>query len=82
MKQALITGITGQDGARAGTDNCCEIYSTYRRPLSREYLDVFDKVNLIPADLKDTGSRVRGHAVNYPVSAVVFNVIATYRGDT
>jgi len=66
MKRALITGITGQDGAylaRLLLDKGYEVYGTYRRLSTPnlwrlEYLNIFDKVNIIPADLSDTGSLV------------------------
>ncbi len=64
MKRALITGITGQDGAYLANfllSKGYEVYGTYRRLSAPnfwrlEYLKVFNKVNLIPADLNDTGS--------------------------
>ncbi len=64
MKRALITGVTGQDGAylaRFLLNKGYEVYGTYRRISTPnfwrlEYLDVFDKVNLVPADLSDSGS--------------------------
>ncbi len=64
MKRALITGVTGQDGAFLASsllNKGYEVYGTYRRISTPnfwrlEYLNVFNKVNLIPADLGDTGS--------------------------
>lgn len=64
MKKALITGITGQDGsylAQFLLDKGYEVYGTYRRVSTPNFwrlecLRIFDKVNLIPADLSDTGS--------------------------
>jgi GDPmannose 4,6-dehydratase len=66
MKRALITGITGQDGAYLAKfllDKGYEVYGTYRRLSTPnfwrlEYLGIFDKVNLIPLELSDTGSIV------------------------
>jgi len=63
-KRALITGITGQDGAYLAKfllEKGYEVYGTYRRLSSPnfwrlQYLGVFDKVNLIPIDLTDTSS--------------------------
>ncbi len=63
-KKALITGITGQDGAylaefllRKGY----QVYGTYRRLSTPnfwrlQYLDIFNSINLIPADLLDAPS--------------------------
>jgi len=63
-KRALITGITGQDGAYLAKfllEKGYEVYGTYRRLSSPnfwrlQYLEIFDKVNLIPIDLTDTSS--------------------------
>ena len=61
---ALITGITGQDGAylakfllKKGYD----VYGTYRRLSTPNfwrlhYLDIFDKVKIIPAEMLDSRS--------------------------
>jgi len=65
-KKALITGITGQDGAYLAKfllGKGYEVYGTYRRLSTPnfwrlQYLDIFDKVNLIPADLVDSASLV------------------------
>lgn len=61
MKSALITGITGQDGAYLANfliKKGYEVYGIYRRLSTPnfwrlQYLKVFDKVNLIPADITD-----------------------------
>jgi GDPmannose 4,6-dehydratase len=74
MKKALITGITGQDGAYLAKfllDKGYEIYGTYRRLSTPnlwrlEYLGIFEKVNLIPADLIDTGSLVEALKISAP----------------
>ena len=74
MKKALVTGVTGQDGAylvKFLLDKGYEVYGTYRRLSTPnfwrlEYLDVFDKVNLIPADLSDTGSIVESLKISEP----------------
>jgi len=66
MKKALITGITGQDGAYIAKfllEKGYEVYGTYRRLSTPnfwrlEHLKIFDKVNLIPADLSDTISLI------------------------
>ncbi len=63
-KRALITGITGQHGAYLAKfllEKGYEVYGTYRRLSTPnfwrlQYLDIFDKVSLIPADVIDTAS--------------------------
>ena len=63
-KRALITGITGQDGsylAKVLLDKGYEVFGTFRRLSTPnfwrlQYLDVFEKINLISADLVDAGS--------------------------
>lgn len=63
-KSALITGITGQDGAylaRLLLDKGYKVFGTYRRLSTPnfwrlQYLDIFDKVTLVPADLIDDAS--------------------------
>ena len=64
MKRALITGITGQDGsylAKFLLDKGYEVFGTYRRLSTPnfwrlQYLDIFNKINLVPAELVDHGS--------------------------
>lgn len=65
-KSALITGITGQDGSYLAkfllTKNY-KVFGTYRRLSTPnfwrlQYLDIFDEVELIPADLIDASSLV------------------------
>jgi GDPmannose 4,6-dehydratase len=63
-KRALITGITGQDGsylAKLLLDKGYDVYGTFRRVSTPNFwrlqsLDIFDKINLISADLVDSGS--------------------------
>lgn len=65
-KHALITGITGQDGAYLAEfllKKNYEVFGTYRRLSTPnfwrlQYLGVFDKINLVSADLVDAGSMV------------------------
>ncbi|EKD93433.1 MAG: hypothetical protein ACD_28C00149G0005 [uncultured bacterium] len=67
MKCALITGITGQDGpylAQFLLEKGYKVYGTYRRISTPnfwrlEYLNLFDKVELIPVDLIDESSMLR-----------------------
>jgi GDPmannose 4,6-dehydratase len=74
MKHALITGITGQDGAYLASfllKKGYEIYGTYRRLSTPNFwrlesLGIFDKVNLVPADLNDTGSIVEALRISEP----------------
>ena len=74
MKRALITGITGQDGAYLAKfllDKGYEVFGTYRRLSTPnfwrlQYLDIFERVNLIPADLVDAGSMVEAVKIAEP----------------
>ena len=74
MKRALITGITGQDGAYLAKfllERGYEVYGTYRRLSSPnfwrlQYLGIFDKVNLIPIDLSDTSSILEAIRISEP----------------
>ena len=73
-KSALITGITGQDGAYLAKfllDKGYEVYGTYRRLSTPnfwrlQYLGIFERVNLIPADLIDAGSVVEAVEISKP----------------
>ena len=73
-KRALITGITGQDGAYLAKfllDKGYEVYGTYRRLSTPnfwrlQYLGIFEKVNLIPADLIDANSMVEAIKISEP----------------
>jgi len=73
-KKALITGVTGQDGAYLAEfllNKGYEVYGTYRRLSTPnfwrlQYLDIFDKVNLIPADLVDAASIVEAIKISEP----------------
>lgn len=74
MKRALITGITGQDGAYLAKfllSKGYEVFGTYRRLSTPnfwrlQYLDIFEIVNMIPADLIDTGSIVEAINISKP----------------
>lgn len=73
-RRALITGITGQDGAYMAKfllDKGYEVYGTYRRLSTPnfwrlQYLGIFDKVYLIPADLGDTTSIIEALKIAEP----------------
>uniref|UniRef100_A0A7C2P8M4 GDP-mannose 4,6-dehydratase n=1 Tax=candidate division WOR-3 bacterium TaxID=2052148 RepID=A0A7C2P8M4_UNCW3 len=73
-KRALITGITGQDGAYLSKfllDKGYEVYGTFRRASTPnfwrlQYLNIFEKVNLIPVDLVDAASLVEAIKISEP----------------
>jgi len=73
-KHALITGITGQDGAYLAEfllNKGYEVFGTYRRISTPnfwrlQYLGVFEKTNLISADMVDTGSIVEAIKLSEP----------------
>ncbi len=73
-KRALITGITGQDGAYLAKfllEKNYKVYGTYRRISTPNFwrlqaLDVFDKVQLIPADLIDASSLMEALKISMP----------------
>jgi GDPmannose 4,6-dehydratase len=81
-KKALITGITGQDGAyltKSLLDKGYRVYGTYRRLSTPnfwrlQYLEVFDSVKLIPADLLDASSV--GEAIEISEPDEVYNLAA------
>ena len=74
MRKALITGITGQDGAyladlliRKGY----EVFGTYRRVSTPnywrlQYLNIFDKIHLIPVDMVDQSSIMNAVILSNP----------------
>ncbi len=74
MKNALITGITGQDGAYLAhllLQKGYRVFGTYRRLSTPnfwrlQYLDVFDQVTLIPADLVDSSSIIGALNISQP----------------
>lgn len=82
MRVALITGITGQDGAYLAKfllDGGYEVYGTYRRLSTPnfwrlEYLGIFNKVGLIPIDLSDTSSIIEALKISKP--AEVYHLAA------
>lgn len=67
MTRALITGITGQDGAYLAQfllKKGYTVFGSYRRQSSSNflrlhYLKIFDKIKLIPADVLDSTSLYR-----------------------
>jgi len=82
MKKALITGITGQDGAYLAEfliEKGYEVYGTYRRLSTPnfwrlQYLNVFDKVQLIPCDLLDSDSLFEAISISEPEE--IYNMAA------
>lgn len=82
MKNVLITGILGQDGAYLSKfllKKGYTVYGTYRRLSSPNfwrlhYLGIFDKVNLISADMLDSASL--GVALQKSQPKKVFNLAA------
>jgi GDPmannose 4,6-dehydratase len=73
-KRALVTGITGQDGAYLTAlllEKGYEVFGGYRRLSTPNFwrlqsLGVFDKVSLIPIDLADTTSIMEAIKVTEP----------------
>jgi len=82
MKKALITGITGQDGAYLAKlllSKGYKVYGTFRRVSTPNFwrlqtLDVFSKIHLIPADLLDMGSLMEAIKISDPDE--VYNMAA------
>lgn len=80
MKAALITGITGQDGAYLSKLLISKGYKVYgllaRRSTSTlwrlEYLDVINQVELIEGDLTDVSSLIR--AINKSQPSEIYNL--------
>lgn len=73
-KSALITGITGQDGAYLAKfllEKDYQVFGTFRRLSTPnfwrlQYLDIFDRINLIPADLLDASSIIGALKISQP----------------
>jgi len=74
LARALITGVTGQDGAYLADlllKRGYEVFGTYRRLSTPnfwrlQYLDIFDRISLIPADLLDSASIMEAIKVSEP----------------
>lgn len=81
-KRALITGITGQDGAYLSKfllEKGYEVYGMYRRSSSPnfwrlQYLEIFDKLQYIPGDLADFSSLLEAIKVSDPQE--IYNLAA------
>ena len=74
MKKALITGVTGQDGAyltKLLLEKGYKVFGTYRRTSTPNFwrlqsLETFSKIHLIPADLLDMGSLMEAIKISDP----------------
>jgi len=74
VKRALITGITGQDGAYLAKlllNKGYKVFGTYRRSSTPNFWrlqdqEVFDKITLIPADMADMASLLEAITVSDP----------------
>lgn len=82
MKRALITGITGQDGAYLAKfllNRGYKVFGIYRRISTPnfwrlQYLNVLDKITLIPADMSDMSSLLEAVTVSDP--SEIYNLAA------
>ncbi len=80
MKRALITGITGQDGAYLAQfllKKGYTVFGSYRRQSSGNfwrlhYLNISDKINFIPADVLDSTSLYRALEISNPTEIYHF----------
>jgi GDPmannose 4,6-dehydratase len=74
MKKALITGITGQDGAYLADfllNKGYKVSGTFRRLSTPnfwrlQYLNIFEKVELLPCDLLDSFSIIETLRITKP----------------
>ncbi len=74
MKKALITGITGQDGAYLAEfllNKGYKVYGTYRRLSTPnfwrlQYLNIFGRIELLPCDLLDSFSIIETIRITKP----------------
>lgn len=81
-KSALVTGVSGQDGAyltRFLLDKGYEVYGTVRRVSSPnlwrlQYMEVLDKIKLIPGDMTDMASLMEAIEISDPDE--VYNLAA------
>ena len=82
MKKALITGITGQDGAYLSKlllEKNYEVYGTFRRLSTPNFwrlqnMGLFEKIRLIPFDLSDMSSIIEAIKISDPDE--VYNLAA------
>lgn len=74
MKRALITGVTGQDGAYLSAfllKKGYKVFGTYRRSSTPNFwrlqaLKILDKITLIPADMLDVSSLLEAATLSEP----------------
>lgn len=74
MKKALITGVTGQDGAYLAKlliDKGYNVFGTFRRLSTPnfwrlQYLDIYNKINLIPCEISDSASIASALKISEP----------------
>jgi len=74
MKKALITGVTGQDGAYLADfliGKGYKVFGTFRRTSTPnfwrlQYLDIHNKVNLIPGEISDSASIANALKISEP----------------
>lgn len=74
MRKALITGITGQDGAYLAEfllNKGYKVYGTFRRLSTPnfwrlQYLNIFEKIELLPCDLLDSFSIIETLRITKP----------------
>ena len=82
MKRALITGITGQDGAYLAEfliKKGYQVFGAYRRLSSQNfwrlhYLGIYDKIKFLPLDMVD--SKSISDALNSSQPKEVYNLAA------
>jgi GDPmannose 4,6-dehydratase len=82
MKNALITGITGQDGAYLAKfllDKGYKVFGTYRRLSTPnfwrlQYLGIFEQIELLPVDLLDSFSIIESIKIARPEE--IYNLAA------
>jgi len=82
MKNALITGITGQDGAYMAKfllDKGYKVFGTYRRLSTPnfwrlQYLGIFEQIELLPVDLLDSFSIIEAIKIAKPEE--IYNLAA------
>jgi GDPmannose 4,6-dehydratase len=82
MRKALITGVTGQDGAYLAAyllERGYKVYGTYRRTSTRsferlEYLRILNEIEMIPLDLLDQCSII--HALRTIAPDEIYNLAA------
>ena len=83
MKRALITGITGQDGAYLADlllKKGYKVFGTFRRTSTPNFwrlqnLGIYSQIKLIPADLLDMGSMIE--AIKISDADEVYNLAAS-----